>query len=183
VVAGVWVLSGLNMRDLRLGRGEWETLLASLFLTGQILCLEAPRYVGNRPVSISIPMFGVMAFLSLPLAVATAPDASAFFRAYASPAAVCCLVVLSTFCTLVAYVMMNVWQKYVTATEAGLIYCIEPVIASCLSLFLPGLFSFWAGIHYANEQLTASLFLGGGLITGANLLIQSNWLEPRLAPA
>jgi drug/metabolite transporter (DMT)-like permease len=83
------------------------------------------------------------------------------------------------FCTLIAYVMMNRWQKFVTATEAGLIYCIEPVIASVLALFLPAIFSSWAGVHYANEQLTARLFLGGGLITAANLLLQSKWLEPK----
>jgi tetrahydromethanopterin S-methyltransferase subunit E len=59
-------------------------------------------------------------------------------------------------------------------------YCIEPVMASCLSLFLPAIFSSWANIHYANEQLTARLFIGGGLIMAANLLIQSKWLEPVL---
>jgi drug/metabolite transporter (DMT)-like permease len=90
---------------------------------------------------------------------------------------------LVVFCTLMAYVMMNRWQKFVTATEAGLIYCIEPVIASFLSLSLPAVFSTWADIHYANEQLTGRLFVGGGLITAANLLLQSRWLEPKPKPA
>jgi hypothetical protein len=78
---------------------------------------------------------------------------------------------------------MNFWQKYVTATEAGLIYCIEPLCASFASLFLPALFSSWAGVHYENEQLTSRLFLGGGLITAANILIQSNWLNAKPARA
>jgi len=39
-------------------------------------------------------------------------------------------------------------------------------------LFLPGWFAGWAGIDYANERMTASLLLGGGLITAANVLIQ-----------
>ena len=107
----------------------------------------------------------------------TAPNAHAWLRAYASPATCGFLAILVVFCTLISYMMMNRWQKQVTATEAGLIYCIEPVIASLLSLFLPAIFSSWAGIHYANEQLTARLFIGGGLITAANLLLQSSGLN------
>jgi hypothetical protein len=75
--------------------------------------------------------------------------------------------------------MMNRWQKFVTATEAGLIYCVEPFIASVLSLFLPAIFSVWASVHYANEQFTARLLIGGGFITAANLLVQSKWLEKK----
>ena len=77
--------------------------------------------------------------------------------------------------------VMNVWQRHVTATEAGLIYCSEPVFASLLALFLPAIFSAWANIHYANENLTLRLLVGGGLITAANILLQSPWLEPRSA--
>jgi drug/metabolite transporter (DMT)-like permease len=183
VVGGAAVLSRLNFHDLKLGRGELETLLASLLFTGQILCLENPRYAGNRPGNFSAVMFLVMALLCVPLAWGTAPNAQAFLRAYASPATCVFLAMLVVFCTLMAYVMMNRWQKFVTATEAGLIYCIEPVIASFLSLSLPAVFSTWADIHYANEQLTGRLFVGGGLITAANLLLQSRWLEPKPKPA
>ena len=41
-----------------------------------------------------------------------------------------------------------------------------------------GIFSVWAGINYPDETLTAKLLLGGGLITAANILLQSRWLEP-----
>lgn len=70
------------------------------------------------------------------------------------------------------YLLMNRWQRDVTATEAGLIYSVEPVVTSVLALFLPGLISTWAGIHYANETLTARLLIGGGLVTAANVLLQ-----------
>ena len=183
VIGGVWVLSRLTISDLRMGRGELETLIASLLLTGQILCLESPRYAGNRPENFSTVMFGAMSLVCLPFALATAPNTHAFASAYASPVACGLLAVLVVFSTLISYVMMNYWQKHVTATEAGFIYCVEPVIASFLSLFLPGLLSAWAVIHYPNEQLTARLFLGGGLILAANLLIQSRWLDPKTAPA
>jgi drug/metabolite transporter (DMT)-like permease len=128
-------------------------------------------------------MFAGMALLSLPLALATAPDARAFFKAYAPPATWGLLAILVVLSTLIAYVMMNYWQKHITATEAGLIYCLEPVVASGLSLFLPALLSTWAAIHYANEQMTARLFIGGGLVLAANVFIQSKWLEPKTAAA
>jgi len=56
--------------------------------------------------------------------------------------------------------------------EAGLIYSVEPVLTSILALFLPACISMWAGIHYANETLTARLLIGGGLVTAANVLVQ-----------
>jgi drug/metabolite transporter (DMT)-like permease len=179
VVIGVAVLARLDFHSLKLGRGELETLIASLLFTGQILCLEQPRYAANRPANFSTVMFLMMALLCAPLVCATAPDATACLRAYASLPACGFLMILVVFCTLLSYTMMNRWQKFVTATEAGLIYSIEPVIASLLALFLPAIFSRWAGISYANEELTVRLFIGGGLITAANVLLQSNWLEPK----
>ena len=66
---------------------------------------------------------------------------------------------------------MNHWQPRVTSTQAGLIYATEPVFASAWALFLPGWYSGFAGIAYANERLTWQLFAGGGLILIANLLL------------
>ncbi|OYU99723.1 MAG: hypothetical protein CFE26_25155 [Verrucomicrobiales bacterium VVV1] len=67
---------------------------------------------------------------------------------------------------------MNAWQPKITATEAGLIYCVEPVFGSVMALVLPAIFSAWAGINYGNEVATWTLLVGGGLITAANVLIQ-----------
>ncbi len=67
---------------------------------------------------------------------------------------------------------MNTWQPKISATEAGLIYCIEPVFGSIMALFLPAWFSVWAVITYPNELATWTLVVGGGLITLANLLVQ-----------
>ncbi len=175
VLVGVGVLAGLNLHSLKLGRGEMETIIASLFFTVQILTLENPRYAANRPVQFSIVMFLAMALFSAPLVWATAPDAAACLRAYASPAACGFMAALIVVSTLAGYLIMNLWQRRVTATEAGLIYCIEPVCASVMSLFLPAWFSVWANIHYPDEQLTALLLIGGALVTAANVLLQSRW--------
>ena len=117
-------------------------------------------------------MFFVMALLCVPLVLATSPGTAAWLRAYASPAASGFLVVLVSLCTLGGYLLMNRWQRQVTATEAGLIYCIEPVLASALALFLPGWLSAWTDLPYGNERLTARLLVGGGLVTAANVLLQ-----------
>ena len=113
-----------------------------------------------------------MALLCVPGVWFTAPNATACLRAFASPASWGFLATLIIVCTLGGYLFMNRWQRHVTATEAGLIYCIEPVITSVLALFLPGLISVWAGINYANETLTTRLLIGGGLVTAANMLLQ-----------
>jgi drug/metabolite transporter (DMT)-like permease len=182
VVAGVGVLAQINLHSLRLGRGEMETLFASLLFTGQILCLEHPRYCENRPLAMTVVMLLATALFAAPLAGFTAPCGAACWRAYASPAAGGLLAIIVLFCTLIAFALMNTWQRRVSATEAGLIYCAEPVFASVLALFLPEFFSRWAGISYANESLTSRLLLGGSLITAANVLLQSRWLEPARKP-
>lgn len=179
VLAGVAVLANLNLHDLNLGRGEMETIIGSLLFTGQILLLENPRYRANRPVQFSTVMFLAMALFSVPLVMATAPSAAACLHAYASPAACGFMAALVLICTVVGYLIMNRWQRRVTATEAGLIYCIEPVCASVMALFLPAVFSAWAMINYPNELLTTRLLIGGALVTAANLLLQSRWLEKR----
>lgn len=82
------------------------------------------------------------------------------------------LAILVGPCTLLAFLWMNRWQRHVTATTAGLIYCFEPVFASMQALFLPGVFSGWAGLDYPNEVITTRLLAGGGLVLCANLLMQ-----------
>ena len=179
VLLGTAVLADVNFHSLKLGRGELETLVASLFFTAQILTLESPRYAASRPLPFSVAMFLAMALFSLPLLWATAPNLAACMRAYSTPAAGGYMALLVTVCTLAGYLIMNRWQRDVSATEAGLIYCLEPVFASTFALFLPGLFSAWTSIQYPNEQLTSRLLLGGALVTAANVLLQTPWLEKK----
>ena len=172
VLVGLAILANLDLKTFKLGRGETETLICSLLFCGQILMLERPRYAGNAPLRFSVVMFVMMALLCVPGVWLTAPRATACLSAFASSAAWGFLATLVIVCTLGGYLFMNRWQRDVTATEAGLIYCVEPVITSILTLFLPALISVWAGINYSNETLTFRLLLGGGLITVANVLLQ-----------
>lgn len=174
VLAGITVLSGLDWKTMHMGRGEWETLASSLVFTFQILLLEQPRYQKNRTLPVTLLMFLGFALWSLPLAVWTAPQAGDLWRAIASPVAFAHLAVLALACTVFAYGIMNHWQPKVSATEAGLIYCVEPVCTALYALFLPGLLSLWTGVAYPNETVTPTLVTGGLLITAANILLQLN---------
>lgn len=172
VLAGVAILGNFDWRRAHLGRGEWETLLASAFFVGQIVALENPAFAANRASRVTLVMFATQTAVYGALLLALAPDASALVAPWTSPVWVMLTVVLTVGCTLTAYGLMNAWQPKITATEAGLIYCTEPLFASVLALFLPALLSQWSGVNYPNENATWTLLLGGGLITLANVLIQ-----------
>jgi drug/metabolite transporter (DMT)-like permease len=172
MVAGIAILTELNPRDLKLGRGEIETLIGSLIFTGQILWLERPMFAHNSVNHFSFVMFVITALMALPVALFTFKHRSDFTQAFASPSVLTLIMVLVLFCTMTAYMMMNRWQPHVTATEAGLLYGIEPVFASLFALFLPAYISRFTGIDYANERLTLHLFVGGTIIVLSNILLQ-----------
>jgi drug/metabolite transporter (DMT)-like permease len=172
VLAGVAVLGGFDWRELRMGRGEWETLLCSVFFMGQILTLERPEFAGNRPDRVTFVMFATQAVVFSSLSLLLAPDAATLTAPWGNAAWLACTTSLALACTIGAFSIMVAFQPRITATEAGLIYCVEPIFASALALFLPGWMSAWAGINYPNETATWTLLLGGGLITAANVILQ-----------
>ncbi len=172
VCAGVAILSNVRWGQWRMGRGEWETILSSVLFTGQILCLEERRFRNNRTTQFTLVMFGVMALSAAPVALGSMHAARDWLIIYHSPALLGFVLILVFLCTLTAYVMMNHWQPFISAAEAGLIYAAEPLFASLFALFLPGWFAAWGGFDYPNELVTKNLLIGGSLITAANLLIQ-----------
>jgi drug/metabolite transporter (DMT)-like permease len=174
VIAGVSVLSEFDWRQMRLGRGECETLIGSIIFTGQILWLQRPRFARNQVNHFTLVMFAVITVVAVPVAWVTGSAEDHWVQAWASGPALGSVLILTGFCTLGAYLLMNHWQPSLSATQAGLIYCLEPV-------FLPGWFSGWFGIQYANEQIGWSLLAGGGLITVANVLVQT--APPATTPA
>lgn len=175
--AGIGVLAGVDWRTFRLGRGEGETMLCSVFFAAQIIWLERPVFARNRTMHATVVMFSVLAAIALPVLAWRAGSWEAVrTAAFGSPAILVCLVALTLLCTLATFTLMNHWQRDVEATEAGLIYCAEPVWTSGFALFLPAWLALWTGTDYANETPTVRLLLGGGLITVANVCIQ---LRPR----
>ncbi len=174
---GIGVLAGVDWRTLHLGRGEGETILASFFFAAQIFWLERPAFARNRTANATVVMFAVLTATALPvLAWRAGSWGEMRTAAFGSPAIVGCLVALTLLCTLCTFTLMNHWQRELEATEAGLIYCAEPVWTSLFALFLPAWLAWWTGCVYANETPTARMLVGGGLITVANICIQ---LRPR----
>jgi drug/metabolite transporter (DMT)-like permease len=172
MMSGIGILTQLNPRNLHLGRGEIETLIGSLIFTGQILWLERPIFAHNSVNHFSFVMFVITALMAVPCALLTMRQPADIERAFASGPVIALVIALVLFCTMTAYMMMNRWQPHVTATEAGLIYGIEPVCASLFALFLPNYISRFAGINYPNEHLTLHLFIGGTIIVLANVFLQ-----------
>jgi drug/metabolite transporter (DMT)-like permease len=117
-------------------------------------------------------MFGVEASCFVILALCTAPHVSDLAIPFQSHAWVGLTLMLTLFSTVLAFLIMNTFQPRITATEAGLIYCVEPIFGSLMALFIPAWFSAWAQIDYANETANRNLLIGGALITAANLLLQ-----------
>ena len=181
VIAGVAVLSKFNWQEMRLGRGEGEVIVASIFFTAQILWLERPKFARNNLNHVTVIMFVVNLLSVLPTFFLTKPAWPEVALVCNSTPVLLLYATLTLFCTLAAYTMMNYWQPHIEATRAGLIYCAEPVFASLFALFIPQWISNLAGIDYANEIVTANLLIGGGLITAANILIllQTAYSSPK----
>ena len=172
VFIGMAWLSGVRPSDLSLGRGESQTLLAAVIFTMQILCLENPRYQGNRSLPITWAMFAGIAVMTFPLTWWHAEQPQHIMTALSSPAALALVASMAVFCSIAAFGLMNRWQKLVTSVEAGVIYCAEPVFTSIIALFIPALLGQWMGRDISNEPLTLSLLGGGTLVTVAIVILQ-----------
>ena len=181
VLTGGAILSGLRPGNLKLGRGEIETIGAACLFTFQILALEDRRFEKNRGLMVTFIMFIGIAILLLPFTLLSAPNLATCFSAGASLPSIGIISLLALFCSVGAYLLMNIWQRRVSATEAGLIYTTEPVFTAVFALFLPGLLGNWIRGDYPNENLTSQMMIGGSLILAATILMQ--WKRPPHLPA
>jgi len=172
---GLGLLSGFDWVSLRLGRGETETLLAACSFAVQILLLDHSGYRRNRSRVVTRVMFVCVAVVLAPIALYTMRTPAEATLLVSTPMALTLLFVLCVPCTVLAFSWMNRYQPELSASEAGIVYGAEPLFASLLSLFLPGIFSSLVDIRYENELLTGRLLLGGGLVISANVLLQLPW--------
>jgi drug/metabolite transporter (DMT)-like permease len=171
VLAGAALLSPDFLSHFRFGPGELVTILSTGFFAGQIVWVERPIFAENRAVLVTMLMFALLGVMFGAGYAGQSGSAAQLGQLFA-PAAVWQMFLVLLFpCTIFTFLIMNAWQRWVSATEAGLIYCIEPVIAAILAGFLPGWISRWAGIAYANEPLRATLLVGGALIVSATVLV------------
>ncbi len=174
VLAGVAILGNFNWHNFTLGRGEWETLLCSVFFMAQVFGVEGSSHTDCRHGKVTLVWLASEAILFTCIGIFSGPTANAFWTPWTSLPWFGFTFALTLFPTLGSFSIMSKWQSKITATEAGLIYCFEPIFGSLFSLVLPALLSVWAMINYPNENLNSHLLIGGALITLANVLIQLN---------
>ena len=172
VVAGIVILSKVDWTQFRIGRGELETLISTLFFTGQILVLDARRFFKNRTNMVSSVMFLITGTVFGLLMILTNHSVNSYRIAAGISGQFSLIAILVTFCTLLSFNLMNRCQKYIPASEAALIYTMEPVSTSLIATFLPFWLSRLVDIRYENEPISLSLLVGGGLILAANLIMQ-----------
>jgi drug/metabolite transporter (DMT)-like permease len=186
VLTGLIVVDDLGMRlaedaSERWTMGDTLTTVASMFFAFQVLLLD---HFGKQMRSITLTggMFATTALLSWLLFVALVISPW-FVDAEGSRMQVMdwvtltggggylgSLFVLSSLCSVISFGLMNRFQPHVTASQAAIIYSLEPVFASTWALFLPGWLSVATGMIHANEVWTWNLIFGGVLILVANVV-------------
>ncbi len=170
VLAGMAALTGLDPRNVSLGRGEWESLGAAALFSLQIIWVDRLRPGTYQPVRVTWALCATVALFCF-LALACLPNGlGVFIATHGSPRAGWLTAFLSLFGTALPFLIMNRFQSQVGPVTAGFIYCFEPIMAAVGALFLPALL-IRTGAVYANEIFSLRLAMGGGLILAANLLL------------
>lgn len=156
----------------KVGLGERLTFLAALAFAMQILLIDR---LGRRVRSshITASFMGIAGLLASICAVgiaASGPGLTGWFdwllHLLSQPAVLVNLGCLILLPTVLGFHWMNTYQPRVSANRAALIYLLEPVFASILSV----------GWDY--EPMTTHLLLGGILILAGNLLVElPGWLR------
>lgn len=160
--------------------GDTLTTLGAIFFAGQIMLVD---YHGKRldaaaltpGMFVSTALFALITFAVVNPFV-TETSSSGWLALSIRPQFWLLILTLSVLSSVVAFNLMNTYQHYVSASQAGIIYTLEPVFASMAAMVLPGLLSAAVGVEYANEHLVLPMFIGGGLIIVANLI--SLWPAP-----
>jgi drug/metabolite transporter (DMT)-like permease len=188
---GVSVLTGLvvwTRSGMVLASDAWQawtagdslTTLGAIFFAGQIMLVD---HYGKRldAAALTPGMFAstaVYALVTFCVASPMVPEISSagWMALGVQPRFWILILTLSFLSSVVAFNLMNSYQHYVSASQAGIIYTLEPVCASAAAMVLPGLLSSAFGVQYANERMVMPMVVGGGLIVVANLV--SLWPAP-----
>lgn len=170
VLAGLAVLAGFTFRQFHLGRGEWENIGAAALFAVQILLIGRLAPGSYHPGRLTAMLCLTVAACCLAVLAFQSPGLGTLARIHASPRAVALTLFLALLGTAAPFLIMNRFQPRVDSVLAGFIYCIEPVASAVGALLLPELLT-RAPSLYPNEPFTLRVWIGGGLILAANLLL------------
>jgi drug/metabolite transporter (DMT)-like permease len=149
-----------------LGKGDSLTVLASLVFAVMIVLLDRlGRTVESSDMTLSyIAMTGLPALVLAPALAAAGPGAGAWLAwlrdMLCDPVILRDVLLLTLFSTVLATYLLNTYQPRLPASRAALIYLLEPVLASLLSVL------------WGYDTVTWRLLVGGGLILGGNVVVE-----------
>jgi drug/metabolite transporter (DMT)-like permease len=159
-------------------RGDTETLICAVACALQIVMTGHYSRRSNGLV-LAFVQISVWALLSWILAALMPPEMLAdgsrlgglqgTLSLLGQPRAWISIVFLGVLATALAFYLMSTLQAYLGATEAAILYSLEPLFAALLAVsgFIPGI----------REHITVPQMIGGIVILGAMLLAE---LGPRL---
>jgi drug/metabolite transporter (DMT)-like permease len=171
VIIGTAFLTLSEKNEFRFGTGELLTVIGAVIFSAQVVWLERPLYKNNRPVLAVLVTLSTASVIFALVALFEIGNPASSWNTMTSLDTWVFMSPQILLCTVIPYILMYRWQSELPASEAGIIYSLESVVAVAVALFFPALFSIIAHIHYANEVFTWHLLLGGGLIIAANLIV------------
>ena len=133
-------------KNLKFHIGDILCLICSLLFSFHVLITE--RFVkNNNPITLGVLQFGGVALLSFlvqyPIEKFTLPKNEKFWIS---------LMILSVFCTALAYIIQTVSQKKLSSTLIGLILSLEPIFSGIFGYFI------------LNEYLSPQQYIGAFLL-------------------
>ena len=133
-------------KNLEFHIGDILCLICSLLFSFHVLITE--RFVkNNNPITLGVLQFGGVAILSFlvqyPIEKFTLPKNEKFWIS---------LMILSVFCTALAYIIQTVSQKQLSSTLIGLILSLEPIFSGIFGYFI------------LNEYLSLQQYIGAFLL-------------------
>ena len=133
-------------KNLEFHIGDILCLICSLLFSFHVLITE--RFVkNNNPITLGVLQFGGVALLSFlvqyPIEKFTLPKNEKFWIS---------LMILSVFCTALAYIIQTVSQKKLSSRLIGLILSLEPIFSGIFGYFI------------LNEYLSPQQYIGAFLL-------------------
>ena len=159
----LWTLSGVLLATVGLwqlaegglegfNRGDLFSTICAFFISLHIISVS--RLMGNVDVRLlTLVQFATVALWGMiALTIVPPPDF------HPGPLAIASLFYCVVFPTVIAFTLQNTWQRYLSPTQAGLLYTLDPVW--CLL----------GGMIFLEERLSGQEWLGCALLFSAVLL-------------
>jgi drug/metabolite transporter (DMT)-like permease len=155
--AGVWVLADPGGGGL--GTGEILTILGSVAWAAVIQLINVVTR-RHPPEPVTLVQFAATAAAFGAWAVAGGVPWGTLVTACGDTRVALWVPFTALFCSVVAILILNRWQREVTPTRAAVIYTMEPVFAALFSWLLIA------------EPMTGRKLIGGAIIVAGNLVCE-----------